>query len=90
MCLDSIEEAMRRVAIRVQNGGHFVSESEIKKRYCEGFTNLNAHFKYFDLIDIFDTSAYSKEPGYILSMEEGAITAKRKLPEYLIHFAMIY
>jgi len=26
LCLDSIEEAKRRVAIRVQNGGHFVPE----------------------------------------------------------------
>lgn len=32
LCLDSIEEAKRRVAIRVQNGGHFVSESKIKKK----------------------------------------------------------
>jgi len=85
LCLDSIEEAKRRVAIRVQNGGHFVSESEIKKRYSEGFTNLNAHFRYFDLIDIFDTSGYSKEPEYILSFEDGAIRTKRNLPGYLVH-----
>jgi len=84
LCLDSIEEAKRRVAIRVQNGGHFVPEGEIKKRYFEGFANLNAHFKYFDLIDLFDTSAYAKEPGYILSIEDGTITAKRSLPVYLI------
>ena len=29
--LNSIKEAQRRVAIRVQNGGHFVPVSEIKK-----------------------------------------------------------
>jgi len=85
LCLDSIEEAKRRVAIRVENGGHFVPESEIRKRYFEGFANLNAHFRYFDIIDIFDASAYSKEPEYLLSIENGAITTKRKLPEYLIH-----
>jgi predicted ABC-type ATPase len=85
LCLDSIEEAKRRVTIRVQNGGHFVPESEIIKRYFEGFANLNTHFKYFDLIDVFDTSAYSKEPRYILSLEDGVITAKSQLPEdYLI------
>ncbi len=84
LCMDSIEEAKRRVAIRVQNGGHYVSEHEIKKRYFEGFANLNAHFEYFDLIDIFDTSAYSKEPQYILSIEAGLITPKKRLPKYLV------
>lgn len=29
LVLDSIEEAKKRVAIRVQNGGHFVPENEI-------------------------------------------------------------
>jgi len=85
LCLNSIEEAKRRVAIRVQNGGHFVPESEIRKRYFEGFTNLNAHFDYFDLIDIFDTSAYSKEPEYLLSVENGISATHRKLPECLVH-----
>ncbi len=84
LCLDSIEEAKRRVAIRVQNGGHFVPDSEIKKRYFEGFANLSSHFTYFDLIDIFDSSAYSKEPRYILSVENGTITTKSELPEYLV------
>ncbi len=41
LCLNSIEEAKRRVAKRVKNGGHYVSESEIKKRYYECFANLN-------------------------------------------------
>ena len=85
LCLDTIEEAKRRVAIRVQNGGHFVSDIEVKKRYFDGFANLNTYFSYFDLIDIFDSSAYSKEPKYILSIEDGVIIIKRNLPEYLVH-----
>ena len=84
LCLNSIEEAKRRVAIRVENGGHFVPDSEILKRYYEGFANLNANFKYFNLVDVFDTSAYSKVPEYLLSVENGRITTTRKLPEYLI------
>lgn len=69
----------------MQNGGHFVSDSEIKKRYFDGFANLNTYFSFFDLIDVFDTSAYAKEPKYILSIERGAIITKRKLPEYLVY-----
>ena len=84
LCLNSIEEATRRVAIRVENGGHFVADSEIKKRYFEGFANFNAHFKYFNIVDIFDTSAYSQVPEYIASVENGILVTKRSIPEYLI------
>lgn len=83
LCLDSIEEAHRRVAIRVENGGHFVAESEIHKRYYEGFTNLNNHYPYFDLIDIFDSSKYSCEPDYLLTIENGSIDSLSKFPTYL-------
>ena len=37
LCLNSIEEAQKRVDIRVENGGHFVSKEEIEKRYFDGF-----------------------------------------------------
>jgi len=82
-CLDSIEEAKRRVNIRVQNGGHFVPESEIKQRYFDGFANLNTHFSYFDVVDVYDTSAYIEEPKFLLSIEDGAISHQHKLPGYL-------
>ncbi len=84
LCLKSIAEAKKRVAIRVENGGHFVSDDEIKKRYFEGFDNLNMHFEYFDVIDVFDTSAYATEPKHLLSLENGLIARKNKLPQYLI------
>jgi predicted ABC-type ATPase len=84
LCLDSTDEAKRRVAIRVQNGGHFVPDDEIVKRYFEGYDNLNSHFEYFDIIDLFDTSAYAKEPRYILSIENGNLKAKNDLPKYLL------
>lgn len=58
LCLDSIQEAKKRVAIRVENGGHFVPDSEIQKRYYEGFNNLNSFFNYFDYVDLYDSSKY--------------------------------
>lgn len=83
LCLNSIEEAMRRVAIRVQNGGHFVPESEIRKRYFQGFDNLNNNFHFFDSIDLFETSTFGKAPDYILSYEKGQKLIVNKLPDYL-------
>jgi len=83
LCLESIEEANRRVAIRVENGGHYVSEDEIKTRYFDGFANLDSSFTYFDIVDIFDTSAYAAEPKHVLSLEKGVATIKGNLPNYL-------
>lgn len=82
--LDSIKEAKRRVAIRVQNGGHFVSEKEIQKRYFEGFSSLNTYFDYFDTVDVFDSSAYKKEPSFCFSLNQGQIALSNYFPEFLI------
>ncbi len=82
-CLESVDIAKKRVAIRVENGGHFVSDSEIEKRYYDGFSNLNLHFRYFDLVDIFDTSAHGQPPRYLLSIEKGQVDAPENLPDYL-------
>lgn len=84
LCLDSIHEAKKRVAIRVENGGHFVPESEIEKRYYDGYYNLNKFFDYFDYVDLYDSSKYLKEPSHILSIESGKISSINNLPEYLI------
>jgi len=81
--LNSFDEAKRRVSIRVQNGWHFVHETEIQKRYYEGFTNLNSNFSFFDCIDIFVTSAYGAEPRYILSIENGEIKPNNILPDFI-------
>jgi predicted ABC-type ATPase len=83
LCLNSIEEAKRRVTIRVQNGGHFVPESEIEKRYFEGFSNLKAYYKFFDSIDLFDTSTYGEPPKFVLFIENGEVLSVKNIPEYL-------
>jgi predicted ABC-type ATPase len=82
--LDSIEEAKRRVAIRVQNGGHFVPDSEIKKRYFEGFSNFNSCFTYFDSVDVFDCSAYKTEPRFCFSLVAGELIFIKDFPSFLV------
>ena len=84
LCLDSVEEAKKRVAIRVENGGHYVPENEIEKRYYDGYENLNSFFDYFDFIDLYDSSKYLNPPTHILSIESGKISSITKIPYYLL------
>lgn len=83
LCLNSLEEAQRRVDIRVENGGHSVSKAEIEKRYFEGFENLNTHFRFFSKVDLFETSNYGKPPSHILSIENNTLTRTSAIPSYL-------
>lgn len=83
LALDSIEEAIRRVRIRVQNGGHFVSENEIKKRYFEGAKNLDTYFSFFDEVEIYDCSGYKKPPRFCFSLVNGKLEYLDFFPEYL-------
>lgn len=83
LCLNSVEEAQHRVDIRVENGGHFVSKTEIQKRYFEGFQNLNSHYSFFNKVDLFETSKYGEVPAHILSIENNKITQSSAIPVYL-------
>tara|TARA_B100000809_G_C14971890_1_gene471254 strand:+ start:228 stop:839 length:612 start_codon:yes stop_codon:yes gene_type:complete len=61
-CLSSVEIAKKRVAIRVNNGGHFVSDIEIESRFIQGYKNLEKTFPYFEHVQIFDTSEECEKP----------------------------
>jgi len=47
--LDNPQEAKKRVAYRVKTGGHFISDTDIERRYHRGLQNLIA--EYLDLVD---------------------------------------
>lgn len=82
-CLNSVEEAKRRVQIRVENGGHHVPEHEIESRYYLGFEHLNENWQYFDEVYLFETSAFKKEPQLILTSIDNQVELEDKLPDYL-------
>lgn len=83
-CLDSIEEAKKRVQIRVENGGHFVPENEIITRYNLGFQHLDEHWAYFDEVHLFETSTYKAPPKHFLSLlGESMLFVIGDLPAYL-------
>ncbi|MFC5624606.1 hypothetical protein [Algoriphagus winogradskyi] len=81
--MNSIEEAKRRVRIRVENGGHFVPDSEIVERFYAGYSNLNDNFKFFDSIDVFDSSVYKREPRYCFSFTKGKLGYHEFFPKFL-------
>lgn len=54
--LDSVEIAKQRVAYRVQQGGHGISESDIEKRYEETFKQLNLILEECDFTAFYDNT----------------------------------
>lgn len=83
-CLNTIDEAKKRVQIRVENGGHFVPDSEITNRYRLGYNNLNEHWRFFNEIYLFDTSAYKQKPRFLLSIVNNELLEKIDFPKFLI------
>ncbi|MCI8670391.1 MAG: AAA family ATPase [Lachnospiraceae bacterium] len=57
--VDSPELAIERVKARVRNGGHGVSEEDIRRRYYRSLDNLKAVLPYCDCIKIYDNSGES-------------------------------
>jgi predicted ABC-type ATPase len=82
-CLDAIEKAKEKVRIRVENGGHFVPEDEIEKRYKMGFENLDLYFPQFDFVHLFNSSFYKTAPRHISSIKNGRLIYLSEFPEFL-------
>lgn len=83
ICLESIDLANKRVAIRVENGGHFVPNFEVERRYNAGFKNLNRVYSQFEFVDILEGSAHGKVPKHIASIENGKVVYLTLEDEYL-------
>ncbi len=54
--VDSIEQCIERVAKRVKEGGHFVLNDEVSRRYKEGLLNFDNSFLKYDKVVFIDTS----------------------------------
>ncbi|MGY6650113.1 zeta toxin family protein [Wenyingzhuangia sp. IMCC45574] len=82
-CLDSLEKAKERVRIRFENGGHFVPDKEVEKRYFLGFENLNMNWDFFDIISLFETSRYNHTPEHLVTIAENLVFMENGFPNYL-------
>jgi predicted ABC-type ATPase len=83
-CLENTDLAKERVAIRFENGGHYVNDKEVENRYISGFENLNKSYEFFDAIFLLETSTNKKAPKLIVEYQKGqqAIVIP-PLPSYL-------
>ena len=73
--LNSPELAMKRVAERVKNGGHDITESVIRRRYWSGLSNL---FKvYLPIVDYWMIADNSVSPSVVVA--EGSKEKVRKI-----------
>jgi predicted ABC-type ATPase len=83
-CLNSVDEAKKRVQIRYENGGHYVPDNEVEERFYLGYKYLDEHFTDFDHVHLLDSSFYDSEPCHIASLISGKVESITKYPEYLI------
>mgnify|MGYP003649403801 CR=1 FL=1 len=71
------------MAIRVENGGHFVPDNEIINRFNAGYSNLDESFGFFDTLHLFNSSTYGNAPEYCLIIQNGELVKKANLPVFL-------
>lgn len=72
-CLETVELAIKRVAIRYESGGHFVPNKEVKSRYIFGLKNLNLYYKNFDNLLVVDASKENSLPRTILKIQQNKL-----------------
>lgn len=83
-CLKNTVLAKERVAIRYQNGGHYVRDEEIIERYRLGFINLDLYFKDFESILLLESSKENMKPEILLYVSNNKpVKINSKLPLYI-------
>jgi predicted ABC-type ATPase len=83
-CLESAELAIQRVAIRFQNGGHYVPDAEVNERYTAGFNNLDNYYDEFNAVLVIDGSSENQKPKtlFLCDLDSGVKQIGEILPGY--------
>lgn len=77
--LPSLYESMERVMLRVQKGGHDVSNDDIAHNYSAGLANLKKYAGNFDRTIIFDNYSCEgkiSQPKIVCKLEQGKLIEK--------------
>lgn len=54
--LDTAEESIRRIRNRVEHGGHFVSDEDVRRRFSSRFDALSALLPYCNEVRMYDNT----------------------------------
>ncbi len=88
--LHTLSECARRVALRVQNGGHDIDSGSLELNFNGGIVHVIKHFAFFDRCVLIDNSILN-DPKIVLYAEFGKIKSKSAtLPRWVtMHFSDI-
>lgn len=78
--VNTAEIVKKRVQMRVQRGGHGISESDIERRYIESFKNLKLILNECDLTVFYDNT--DKFRHFAIFKGGVPVVLSKKLPEW--------
>jgi predicted ABC-type ATPase len=94
MGMNTVEECIQRVSIRVRAGGHKVPEAAINHNFNAGYANLCIYFKEFDSVTLYHNAIPADNvmhiPEKVLYWENGKIQfVAKSLPLWVQQFVKI-
>ena len=82
-CLENQEIARKRIEVRTENKGHFVSNTTIDFKWKAGYKNANLHYQMFDKLLIVDNSKHNELFTNLIQIQNGQIELMtNNLPSY--------
>jgi predicted ABC-type ATPase len=91
MGMNSIDECIERVLLRVKKGGHKVPEASIIHNYKTGFKNLYKYYREFDSVTLMDNPIKIEEryqfPVKLLTLKKDILYLEEvEFPDWAIKF----
>jgi predicted ABC-type ATPase len=81
ICLDSPEQSIQRVHERVAQGGHYVPDEDVRRRYARSLSNVKRVLKMVSEAVFYDNSG--PEPTLVLEIRSGRPVSKAsELPSW--------
>lgn len=88
LAVGDVEEAIERVAIRVESGGHPIETTILRQTYEASLANLAQAILDFDLVRVYDTSGTSGGTRLVLVSAKGKIEYLAKEPPKWVENAL--
>jgi len=74
ICLDNPEQSIQRIHERVAQGGHYVPDKDVRRRYARSLSNLTQIIKITHETLAYDNSG--AEPILMIEMRTGSVIRK--------------